>query len=272
MHSIHGRAPAIATGPQAGPPRAVGLGRHRRRRRARDRRQPLHPPDAAQRGPQDPAVQQPDLRAHQGAVLAHVGVRQADQDHAAGLDRPAVQSGRAGAGGRRHLRRPIGGRGPGAPGGRAAAGGAAPGDRVRGDLPELRHLQRRSLRPAHRPGDAGREPPPARARASRSSSGRSGPAGSGSVAPSRRWWPWARVASRRSDCAVHDAHAATSGTAFLISQLGPPGFPVPLGVFRAVETPTYDELSEELGRRARERSGPGKLEELLASGTTWTIQ
>jgi 2-oxoglutarate ferredoxin oxidoreductase subunit beta len=74
-----------------------------------------------------------------------------------------------------------------------------------------------------------------------------------------------------SDCAVHDAHAATSGTAFLISQLEPPGFPVPLGVFRAVEIPTYDELNEELGRRARERSGPGRLEELLASGTTWTI-
>jgi 2-oxoglutarate ferredoxin oxidoreductase subunit beta len=74
-----------------------------------------------------------------------------------------------------------------------------------------------------------------------------------------------------SDCAVHDAHAATSGTAFLISQLEPPGFPVPLGVFRAVEIPTYDELNEELGRRARERSGPGRLEELLVSGTTWTI-
>jgi 2-oxoglutarate ferredoxin oxidoreductase subunit beta len=73
------------------------------------------------------------------------------------------------------------------------------------------------------------------------------------------------------DCAVHDAHAARSGMAFLLSQLGPPGFPVPLGVFRAVETPTYDELNEELGRRARERSGPGRLAELLASGTTWTI-
>jgi 2-oxoglutarate ferredoxin oxidoreductase subunit beta len=74
-----------------------------------------------------------------------------------------------------------------------------------------------------------------------------------------------------SDCAVHDPSAATSGMAYLISQLGPPGFPVPLGVFRSVAIPTYDELNEDLGRRARERSGPGKLEDLLASGTTWTI-
>ena len=74
-----------------------------------------------------------------------------------------------------------------------------------------------------------------------------------------------------SDCAVHDVRAATSGPAFLISQLGPPEFPVPLGVFRAVSAPTYDELSEDLGRRARAANGRGTLAGLLASGTTWTI-
>jgi 2-oxoglutarate ferredoxin oxidoreductase subunit beta len=73
------------------------------------------------------------------------------------------------------------------------------------------------------------------------------------------------------DCAVHDAASASSGTAFLISKLGPPEFPVPLGVFRSVQAPTYDALSEELSRTARERSGRGSLEQLLASGTTWTI-
>ncbi|HEY7682492.1 MAG TPA: 2-oxoacid:ferredoxin oxidoreductase subunit beta [Gemmatimonadales bacterium] len=73
------------------------------------------------------------------------------------------------------------------------------------------------------------------------------------------------------DCAVHDASEGSAGRAFLISQLGQLGFPVPLGVFRAVEAPTYDALSEELSRAARERSGTGNLEQLLASGTTWTI-
>jgi 2-oxoglutarate/2-oxoacid ferredoxin oxidoreductase subunit beta len=73
-------------------------------------------------------------------------------------------------------------------------------------------------------------------------------------------------------CAVHDAGAASSGPAFLVSQLGPPDFPVPLGVFRAVEAPTYDELSEDLGRRARAANGRGSLAKLLESGTTWTIE
>jgi 2-oxoglutarate ferredoxin oxidoreductase subunit beta len=73
------------------------------------------------------------------------------------------------------------------------------------------------------------------------------------------------------DCAVHDARAATSGTAFLISQLAAPAFPVPLGIFRSVEAPTWDGLSERLSVAARERKGRGKLEELLASGTTWKL-
>jgi 2-oxoglutarate ferredoxin oxidoreductase subunit beta len=73
------------------------------------------------------------------------------------------------------------------------------------------------------------------------------------------------------DCAMHDSHQDSSGTSFLISQLGPPHFPVPLGVFRDVDAPSYEALSEELSRAARERSGRGDLAKLLASGTTWTI-
>lgn len=74
------------------------------------------------------------------------------------------------------------------------------------------------------------------------------------------------------DCARHDARAPGGGTAYLIAQLRPPRFPVPLGVFRAVEAPTYDDLSEELSRTARKRNGPGSLEDLLTSGMTWTIE
>ena len=52
--------------------RPVRLGRDRRRRRALDRRQPPDPRAAPQRQREDPALQQPDLRADQGAVLADV--------------------------------------------------------------------------------------------------------------------------------------------------------------------------------------------------------
>jgi 2-oxoglutarate ferredoxin oxidoreductase subunit beta len=71
---------------------------------------------------------------------------------------------------------------------------------------------------------------------------------------------------------VHDAHVAGSGTAYLLSLLAAPAFPVPLGVFRAVEASTYDALDEELRAAARARSGRGRLEQLLSSGTTWTIE
>jgi 2-oxoglutarate ferredoxin oxidoreductase subunit alpha len=60
-------------GPQGRPARPRRVAGHRRRRRALHRRQPLHPPAAPQRRPQAPAVQQPDLRPHQGPVLPDLG-------------------------------------------------------------------------------------------------------------------------------------------------------------------------------------------------------
>ena len=65
--------------PQARQPDLDGLGRHRRRRRAVDRRQPPDPHAAPQRRRQDHAVQQPDLRPDQGPVLADLRARQEDE-------------------------------------------------------------------------------------------------------------------------------------------------------------------------------------------------
>ena len=103
FHSIHGRAPAIATGLKVVAARAVGVGGDRRRRRAVDRRQPPDPRAAPQRRPEHPAVQQPDLRPHQGPVLADLRARQGDQVDAARLGRPSLRPDRAGA---RRRRRP----------------------------------------------------------------------------------------------------------------------------------------------------------------------
>ena len=89
----------------AGPRGPFGLGRHRRRRRAVDRRQPPDPRAAPQRQHHDPAVQQPDLRPDQGAVLADLRGRQGHQVHADGLAGLSVQPGVAGAGRRGDLRR-----------------------------------------------------------------------------------------------------------------------------------------------------------------------
>ena len=71
--------------------RPLGLGRDGRRRRAVDRRQPPDPRAAPQRQLQDPPLQQPDLRADEGAVLADERARDGDEVDADGLDRLALQ-------------------------------------------------------------------------------------------------------------------------------------------------------------------------------------
>jgi 2-oxoglutarate ferredoxin oxidoreductase subunit beta len=76
---------------------------------------------------------------------------------------------------------------------------------------------------------------------------------------------------RPEDCLVWDAHRDDPGLAFLLAQLGPPGFPTPLGIFRQVEHPTYDGQVVAQIEEARERDGEGSLEELLYAGDTWTV-
>lgn len=61
------------------------------------------------------------------------------------------------------------------------------------------------------------------------------------------------------------------GLAFLLSQLGPPDFPTPLGVVRAVERPTYEEVLGDQIRRAKERHAPN-LEALLRGPETWVVR
>jgi 2-oxoglutarate/2-oxoacid ferredoxin oxidoreductase subunit beta len=72
---------------------------------------------------------------------------------------------------------------------------------------------------------------------------------------------------------VHDAYADNPDLAFALSRLPDPSTlsPTPIGVFRSVERPTYDRMmSDQLDDAAR-RSGSGKLADLLAGNDTWTI-
>ena len=71
---------------------------------------------------------------------------------------------------------------------------------------------------------------------------------------------------------MHDEKAAHSGLAFFLSQLENPDFPVPLGVFRAVDAPTYEATEQGDGARTPVAAkGPGDLARLLNGGDTWTI-
>jgi 2-oxoglutarate ferredoxin oxidoreductase subunit beta len=71
------------------------------------------------------------------------------------------------------------------------------------------------------------------------------------------------------ECLVWDEAAASPALAFLASQLLPPA-PTPLGVLRAVEHPTYESAVVEQIHSA-ESKGLGRLEDLLAAGDTWTV-
>ena len=73
------------------------------------------------------------------------------------------------------------------------------------------------------------------------------------------------------DCLVWDSTLDNPATAFLAAQLLPPQFPTALGVFRNVEAATYEERVNEQVRQETERLGDGKLDDLLRSGDTWTV-
>jgi 2-oxoglutarate ferredoxin oxidoreductase subunit beta len=71
---------------------------------------------------------------------------------------------------------------------------------------------------------------------------------------------------------VHDEHAPTPSLAAAVARLShTPHGPTPIGVFRDVERPVDDRLMEEQLERARAEQGEGDLGQLLHAGDTWTI-
>jgi len=73
------------------------------------------------------------------------------------------------------------------------------------------------------------------------------------------------------DILRHDETKPTASLAYILSRLDYPDFPVPVGVLRAVERPTYDGIIEEQEALAIQRSGPGDLEKMFNSGDTWVV-
>ncbi|RMH17530.1 MAG: 2-oxoacid:ferredoxin oxidoreductase subunit beta [Acidobacteria bacterium] len=73
------------------------------------------------------------------------------------------------------------------------------------------------------------------------------------------------------DCLVWDAHRSSPNLAWLLAQALPPRFPTPLGVLRSVETEPLEQAVIEQIERAIDRQGNGSLETLLHAGDTWTV-
>ncbi|MSR60529.1 MAG: 2-oxoacid:ferredoxin oxidoreductase subunit beta [Planctomycetaceae bacterium] len=73
------------------------------------------------------------------------------------------------------------------------------------------------------------------------------------------------------DLLFHDEKATEPSLAFLLSRMKYPDFPEPMGIFRAVEAPIYDEQVALQVETAIKKQGAGNFDELFNSGDTWNV-
>jgi 2-oxoglutarate/2-oxoacid ferredoxin oxidoreductase subunit beta len=73
------------------------------------------------------------------------------------------------------------------------------------------------------------------------------------------------------DLLVHDEEAPDPYLAYMLSRMWWPQFPVPVGVLRRIHRPTHDQLVVGQIQDAVTRTGAGDLGKLLVSGETWTV-
>jgi len=68
---------------------------------------------------------------------------------------------------------------------------------------------------------------------------------------------------------IHDE--GSDALSYLLARMHPPEFPMAFGVFRAVERPTYEEMARQQTEQARAKKKPD-LRALIESGETWTVK
>jgi 2-oxoglutarate ferredoxin oxidoreductase subunit beta len=74
------------------------------------------------------------------------------------------------------------------------------------------------------------------------------------------------------DLVFHDEKLQQSGLAFLLSRMHYPEFPEPIGVFRDVERPIYDEQVNTQVADAQAKRGQGDLAAMFNAGDTWAVE
>jgi 2-oxoglutarate/2-oxoacid ferredoxin oxidoreductase subunit beta len=76
-----------------------------------------------------------------------------------------------------------------------------------------------------------------------------------------------------SDLLIHDERNPNPAYGFLLSRMDSmEGFPTPIGVLRAVDAPRYEDLIAAQIREVQERKGKGDLAKLLRAGDTWEVR
>jgi 2-oxoglutarate ferredoxin oxidoreductase subunit beta len=74
------------------------------------------------------------------------------------------------------------------------------------------------------------------------------------------------------DLLFHDEKLPEPSLAYLLSRMRHPEFPEPIGIFRDVQRPRYDERVNAQLEEARAKRGPGSLESLFNAGDTWIVE
>ena len=77
---------------------------------------------------------------------------------------------------------------------------------------------------------------------------------------------------KEDDLLFHDEKAPEPTLAYLLSRMRYPDFPEPMGVFRCVDAPIYEDEMAKQEKAAIAKKGAGTLEALLNSGDTWTVE
>ena len=74
------------------------------------------------------------------------------------------------------------------------------------------------------------------------------------------------------DLLFHDEKAVEPSLAFMLARMRYPTFPEPIGIFRALEKPTYDEVANQQIEDAIAEKGQGDLNALFNKGDTWEVK
>ena len=74
------------------------------------------------------------------------------------------------------------------------------------------------------------------------------------------------------ELAVHREDLDNTSYAYMLSRMLHPEFPQPFGVLRSVERPSYTDLLVHQVEESRSRHGEGDLTDLLHSSDTWTVE
>ena len=74
------------------------------------------------------------------------------------------------------------------------------------------------------------------------------------------------------DILVHDATLDDPTIAFMLTRMDWPEFPVPVGVIRQVQRPTYNDLMTQQIEKAIETQGEGDIDALFRQGDVWEVE